>query len=276
VTLALQTNKLFADVGTGLLTSGVLVALVWFRDYLVHRIAWAWRWCYSVATRKRYVLVWIDDDRSHAQLLSKRLKIANDDRLSLRPLRRPKTLLYFPRSPRRVQAVVLLDTDVTKLADDQGTARRIEEHVREYAARGGGVIGSHDLIYRRVRSTRLQELFGCRITRFKDYQDKPVPYRRTAEGTEHPLAADLPESFALDDGEICWGEWAPDVSVIYTTDDDDRHPLVVAREYAEGRVVWINSGDKAEWLCASLSKPQPEVVTLLSNALTWVRVEDEG
>jgi uncharacterized membrane protein len=168
---------------------------------------------------------------------------------------------------------VLLDTDVTKLADDPKVARRLEEHLRAYVTGGGGIVGSHDLIYRRVRSKELQEIFGCRITTFKSYKERPVPYRCTSEGVGHPLADGLPETFELEDGEICWGDWAPDVSVVYTTDDEDRHPLVVAREYADGRVVWINSGDKAEWLCASLSKPQPEVVTLLNNALKWVRTD---
>lgn len=70
LSLAVQTGKLFEDVGTGLLTSAVLVGLVWFRDVLLHRLAWAYRWTYSIVTRKRYVLMWIDDDRSHAQLLA--------------------------------------------------------------------------------------------------------------------------------------------------------------------------------------------------------------
>jgi type 1 glutamine amidotransferase len=274
LSLAVQTSKVFEDIGTGLLTSAVLVGLVWFRDVLLHRLAWAYRWTYSTVTRKRYVLMWIDDDRSHAQLLAKRLKMANPDRLSLRALRRPKTVLYFPRSPRRVQAIVLLDTDVSKLADDPKTAKRIEEHLREYVSRGGGIVGAHDLIYRRVRSEELQHVFGCKITNFQSYKHGSVPYRQAPEGVNHPVADGLPERFQLDDGEVCWGDWAPDVSVIYATDDEHARPLVVTREYAEGRVVWINSGDKAEWLCGSLSKPQPEVVKLLNNALAWVRTDD--
>jgi hypothetical protein len=43
----------------------------------------------------------------------------------------------------------------------------------------------------------------------------------------------LPVRFELDGGEVCWGDWAPDVSVIYATDDEHARSLVVTREYAE-------------------------------------------
>lgn len=268
-------SSVAGNVAVNVLAAGAVVALIWFRDFVLLRLSWAWRWIYSLVTRKRYVLVWIDDDRSHSRKLIKRLGSQSQEGVVARPsscraLRRPRSLLFYPLSYRRTKAVVLFDTDVSKLADEARVARRVEDRVREYVENGGGLIGSHDLIYRRVRSESLQRIFGCRITNFEGVREKPVRYRINPQYGDHPLRRDLGDTFELDDGEVCSGDWAPDVAAIYTTDDEHEHPLVVAREYAEGRLVWVNSGDKAEWLCGSLARPEEPLVVLLRNALDWV------
>lgn len=215
--------------------------------------------------------MWIDDDRSYSRRLIQHLHEPGDRSLSFRAIRRPRSVLYYPRSRRRVGGVILLDTDVSKLADEPQAARLIEARLRKFVDGGGGLIGSHDLIYRRVRNTELQSVFGCKIMHFLSYKDHPVPYRLNPDQANHPLSSDLPKTYTLDDGEICWGDWAPDAVVVYTTDDDHQRPLVVCREYSDGRVVWLNSGDKADWLCASIARPEEPFVALLRNSLRWVR-----
>lgn len=259
------------NIGYNVISTIVVIALVWFRNGIFLRLGVAYRWIYSVVTGKQFVLVWIDDDRSYSRKLIRRLGDQEDRRLSFRAIKRPHSVLYYPQSKKRIGGIILLDTDVSKLADEPQTARRIEARLRAFVNRGGGLIGSHDLIYRRARNKALQSVFGCQIIHFLTYREQPVPYRLNPGQANHPLAVDLPDSFTLDDGEICWGDWAPDATIVFTTDNEHRRPLVVCREYSEGRVVWLNSGDKADWLCASIAKPEEPFVLLLRNALHWVR-----
>ena len=256
------------DVATNVAAAGAVVLIVWFRDAALRRLMHAGRWVYSVVRRRRYVLIWIDDEWSHARKLARCLRSLDSSQLSYRALRRARSVMLYPLSPRRVKAVVLIDTDVSKLSDETRVRQRIETRLREYVEDGGGIVGTHDVIYRRVRAEELQTVFGCRLTSFKGAEDDRVQYRINREFASHPLREGLPDEFDLSDGEVCWGTWAPDVDIVYT--DADKHPLVVAREVAEGRSVWLNSGDKAEWLCASIAKPEDEFVRLTFNALSWV------
>jgi hypothetical protein len=260
------------QVGLDVVGAGAVFALVWFRDFFVYRMAKLLRWLYSLVTSKRYVLLWIDDERSCTEKLMVRVEAAMTGgpapAYAFRTLLRPRSLLFFPL--KRTAAVILLDSDVSKIADEPRTARRIEEALRAYVDCGGGLVGGHDLIYRRVRSKTLQNMFGCRLTQFRSPAGGgEVPYTLCPDAARHDLRNGLPDSFRLDDGEILSGDWAPDTTPIYVSEDAARSPLVVAREFGRGRIVWINSGDRADHLCGSLSKPQKSLVLLLRNAIGW-------
>jgi hypothetical protein len=264
-------NTIAENIGYNLISTTVVIALVWFRDGIFLWLGAAYRWIYSVVTGKQFVLVWIDDDISVSRKLIRRLHDQEDSRLSFRAIKRPESVLYYPQSQKRTVGIILLDTDVSKLADEPRTARLIEARLRAFVDGGGGLIGGHDLIYRRVRNSELQLVFGCQIVHFLTHREHPVTYRLNPEQVDHPLAVDLTDGFTLDDGEICWGEWEPDATIVFTTNDEHQRPLVVCRESSEGRVVWLNSGDKADSLCASISTPEEPFVLLLRNALRWVR-----
>lgn len=262
--------SLAENTGSNVISAAVVFLVLWFRDAIFLKARAAYRWLYSLLTGRRFVLVWIDGEKSYADRLIKRLRDHDQasSRLSYQAIRRPREVLFYPRSSKRVAGIVLLDTDVSKLADEPKTADRIETHLQAFVEKGGGLIGGHDLIYRRARNRKLQTIFGCKLVHFAGYKDRPVPYRLNMP--DHRLAADLPASFALDDGEICWGDWAADAEIVLTTKDETQRPLVVCREYSRGRVVWLNSGDRGEQLCPSIAKPEDQFVLLLRNSLRWV------
>jgi glycerophosphoryl diester phosphodiesterase len=256
------------SIGADVASAALVVLLVGFRNVIFLRVGAAYRWLDSVFTRRRFVLVWIDDDRSYADRLIGRLRDHDQaSRLNYHAIKRPRDLLFYPRSPKRVAGIVLLDTDVSKLADEPKTADRIEARLKAFIESGGGLIGSHDLIYRRARNEKLQAVFGCKLVDFESYQ--LVPYHLNQPN--HSLAADLPGDFTLNDREVCWGKWSSDVAIVFTTKDKAQRPLVVCREYPKGRVVWLNSGDRGEQLCPSIAAPEEPFVLLLRNALRWVR-----
>jgi type 1 glutamine amidotransferase len=244
-------------------------------DLVRRRLFRAGRWVKSRVSRRHYVLVWIDDETGYARKLIKRLREMTTAQ-GLMPetmfhvMTTPRDLLRYPLSRSTTASVILLNTDVSKLADDPAISQAIQARLCRYVEGGGGVIGSHDLIYRRVRAEVLQKMFGCTITQFNS--QPIVTYRPRLD---HPLRKDLSE-FSLSDGEVCWGRWAPDVTVVYDTEvcapGHDAHvqPVVVARDFGEGRLVWLNSGDKTDWLCQSIGAPEEPLVLLLRNALIWV------
>jgi Trehalose utilisation len=268
---AFDTGLVAENIGYNVISTAVVVALVWFREGIFLRLGAAYRWIYSVMTGKRFVLVWIDDDRNYSHKLIRRLRDQEGDELNFHAIKRPQSVLYYPLSPARTACIVLLDTDVSKLADEPETTGLIEDRLRAFVTGGGGLIGSHDLIYRRTRNEVLQSIFGCQLDQYVTHGEQPVKYRINPEHANHPLAADLPRDFELDDGEVCWGKWLPDTTAVFRTSDENSRPLVVCREYLEGRVVWLNSGDRTDCLCASIALPEEPFVTLLRNALRWVQ-----
>jgi len=125
--------------------------------------------------------------------------------LLFRDLGTPEDILNYALTPRVVGCVILLITDVTKLSEDAGTRSKIQEALALYVARGGGLIGTHDIAYRRVRNDALQQVFGGVTNQFRR-TDQPVVYLRNPE-VHHPVADGLPDSFSLNDGEVVWGTW---------------------------------------------------------------------
>lgn len=260
---------LAANVGSNVAAALVVIILVWFRNIIIRKVATFGHWLASFTRQRRYVLVWIDDHRSQSAKIC-RILTSNDAKgYVYKSLEQPGSIFLYSMSIRRLSVIILIDSDVTKLADKPKVQKRIEKRLESFVARGGTLVGTHDVIYRRVRCTELQEMFGCQTTTFFPRRDGKVRYQLMPEAETHPLRADLPDQFDLDDGEVVWGKWAPDADVIYATPEDEPKPLVVAREHGDGRLVWLNSGDKAEWLCASVAAPEKPFIKLLVNSIRW-------
>lgn len=258
-------------VGSSLVATAIVVILVWCRDVLRYRIAWLGRALRCAATRSSYVLVWNDDSKAQSHKLIKHLKPELGRGIIFKALPEPDALRFYPLGPRRTRAVVLLDTDVTKLSPNPKHAEHIEKRLDKYVEGGGGLIAGHDVIWRRVRSHKLQKIAGGTLKRFESFRDDPVQYKIKDGQDEHPLRTGLDDTFALADGEVCFGEWTKDAVTVYATGDNQAHPLVVAREYAKGRAVWLNSGDMTDsGLCQSIAKPDDNFIRLLVNAINWV------
>lgn len=259
------------EIGTSLLATAIVVILVWCRDVLRYRIAWLGRAMRCVVTRSTYVLVWNDDSKAQSHKLIKHLKPELGRKIIFKALPQPDALRFYPLGSRRTRAVVLLDTDVTKLASNPKHAKQIEDRLDKYVEGGGGLVAGHDVIWRRVRSEKLQKIAGGKLKRFEVFRDRPVQYKINDGQDKHPLRSGLADTFALADGEVCYGEWTSDSVTVYATNDDEAYPLVVAHEYANGRSVWINSGDMTDsGLCQSIAVPDENFIRLLVNAINWV------
>jgi glycerophosphoryl diester phosphodiesterase len=256
-----------SSVAVNLVSSALIVILVWFKLEVKHVILLVGRRLRSALIGTKYVLVWNDDTPELSAGLVHQLADLHPTR-SFRILATPSDILEYPLTPQCVEGIVLIDCDVTSLAETAASRQRVEQALERYLVRGGGIVGTHDLIYRRTRATTLQRLFGCQINWFVR-QDTPVSYCVTAAGLDHAISRGLPEVFMLEDGEICWGSWAIDTDTLFETDSEPRRPLVVCRDVHQGRVVWLNSADRSNDPAPSVSKPSAELVRLLSNSLDW-------
>lgn len=207
----------------------------------------------------KHVLIWSDFDRGTQNKIIKRLGLGEE--YFVEELVEPVEILS--KNLAEIDTIILIDTDVTKLSNNDSTLERINEALVGYVEGGGRLICTHDLIYRRTRNEPLQNMYGCRITNF---QPQPaVRYIKTEDCAEQGTFASLPEEFVLHDDEICWGSIAPDVEVYFETEDG--RPLVFSREYGNGVCIWLNSGDFKEYPSKSILKPEKEFVALLREAL---------
>jgi glycerophosphoryl diester phosphodiesterase len=244
------------------------------RDPIVRGVRILWHSLVVLVTQRRYILVWNDVDPSHsARLVSLLANAFPDCRFSV--LERISELSNFHLGPSNVCAVVLIDTDVSKLAPDVRVARRLERRLIRYLMRGGGIVGTHDIIYTRVRNEQLQVAFGGTVSSFTRTSE-PVRYLRTEEGKSHPLSRNLPDVFELDDHEVVWGDWQKDCTIHYVTASEQHTALVVSRSYWNGRLVWANSGDNGHTLAESISRPQEPFVRIIENAILWVSRRRQG
>lgn len=281
--ILLSVLQTVGSIAIGIAASTIFAVLLWLKDHLgQQRVVVCCRWLFSTVTNRSYVLVWLDDEASgtsHAATLISSLQNAavaqSATRLSFANVGRPTGLLFYPLTPRRTRAVILLDTDVTKLADQLAVATRIETNLRKYVEKGGRLVGSHDLIYRRVRATVLQGVLGYTTNDFLDAKNNSVAYKVAAQHSEHFLRTGLADEFVLTDNEVCWGDAPPSAGaeVIFYTGaeiEEQYRPLVVTRQHGQGRTVWLNSGDRGKALCASIATPEDGLVRLLRNAIDWV------
>ncbi len=197
------------------------IASVWFTS---------WHFFVAHLTRRRYVLLWNDVDKDISHRLAAKLASALP-RMRVRP-ESARRLLTYPRSPRVVSAVVLIDTDVSKLSGDDEVRNKIEDHLIGYLEQGGGIVGTHDIVYRRTRNDRLSKAFGDgHIDNFE--RTRTVRYQTVAEHAMHPLTTGLQREFDLSDGELLRSHWNDSGVQISVPDGRQpaprRRPLVLQR-----------------------------------------------
>ena len=75
----------------------------------------------------------------------------------------------------------------------------------------------------------------------------------------------MPETFTLQDGELCWGEVEYYVDVHFKTPEGI--PLVFSREYGDGICIYLHSGDYKFNPPPSIGKPEKEFIELLREAI---------
>jgi len=252
----------------------LIVALVVFaRERIVMLWFIAWRATVRICSRKPFILIWNDHDRAVGIRLATALR-RHLTGARIEAIESPHQVRYYPLHPWFVRAVILIDTDVTKFSERERTREQVEQSLMSFLERGGGLVGTHDVNYRRVRNTKLQKAFGCEVVDFVR-SNGPIEYVVDGRHSGHPLRQGLKDQFSLDDGEVIFGPWHDQAQVVYATTEGK--PLVIANHFGGGRLVWLNSGDKKQdSLCPSLNGPQSELVQLLANAVGWVSANDRG
>lgn len=209
----------------------------------------------------KHVLMWADFDRGSLSKIINKMDL--DSSYYVEVMEEPVEMLS--KNLQAIDSIVLFVTDVTKLSNNDYVLEKINTALAEYVENGGRLIGAHDLIYRRTRNGKLQEIFGCKISNFKQLSD--VKYYKTESCKEDGNFLALPDEFTLRDDEICWGQTAPDIDVFFETEDGI--PLVFGREYGRGMCIWFNSGDFKDYPSKSLLKPQDNFVLLLKEMLKF-------
>ena len=171
--------------------------------------------------------------------------------------------------------MALIITEVTRFSEEKRERVRYQLRLKQYISRGGGVLGGHDIIYLRAHNHILEEVFGCRTVTYHRAKSAAIRYVVNENQRSHPICEQLPNAFELSDEEVTTGKWADVATVLYSTGGRPPIPLVTARSYGKGKVVWTNTGDSGEYPPKSLSDPEPNYVALLSAALEWLATPDE-
>jgi len=157
--------------------------------------------------------------------------------------------------------------DVTKLASSEKGREKLQEHICAYVKKGGILVGTHDIIYRRVRNIKLESVYGCTITNFTSV-DGLLTYKIDQDFYSHPLVRSLSHSFEIDDGELCWGDWKDGAQQIAScTNNGKEYPVIVARKYEKGILIWMNTGDQKTSQCNAIKKLDANFIKLLSNSI---------
>lgn len=165
-------------------------------------------------SRNSYVLVWTDEDIYVSKKICKELRKYFDHKI-IKAISQPIDILKYPSVPTFTCAIILIVTDVAKLSENNKLRKRIQQNLVKFVDRGGGLIGTHDIVYRRVRNEMLEKAFGCRLTNFERCKNGIVKYKKNTNYLNHRIASSLPDEFELTDNEICWGNWSADTSVIF-------------------------------------------------------------
>lgn len=262
---------------TNVISSFVVSALVFlyalsgkFRIYLLvflHYIKFKFM-------NKKVIFVWNDDEIYYSDNIIASLKSRNKDYHFI-ALNAPEEILYYPLLTKHIHLINFFVADVTKLSSNNKIREKIQTKILSYVSKGGTFVGSHDILYRRTKNEKFQVAFGCKITKFQTIQE-PIIYKVNDFYKEHPILAGLPEQFPLEDHEVCWGEWddaAHKLLVLETNFNgmSEEIPLLVLKEYENGILIWINSGDKGEeGLCKSIKNPDGKLIHILANIINYV------
>ena len=207
----------------------------------------------------KHILLWGDFDDANLEKIVRKLKL--DAEYYVEILEDPVEILS--KNLGEIDTIVLIITDCTKLSNNEFALKRLNEGLVDFVRQGGRLVCTHDVIYRRTRNELLQNMFGCKITNFR--QSNEVVYIKTEECRDSDVFTSLNDRFILHDAEICWGNIADDVDVFFKTEDDI--PLVFAREYGSGICVYLNPGDFKERPPRSILKPEKEFVDLLRESI---------
>lgn len=224
--------------------------------------------------RTKYVLIWND----HKIDLSEKIAdLLNDKGVTyqFRFLIEPDELLKYPLSPKYIQTIILIVTDVTKLSESEPNRNQIQLKLVNYVRKGGTLFGTHDLIYRRCRNRTLQQAFGCETYNFLRVQT-PINAEIILVHKEHPLLRGIDLNPIFHDGEVCYGEWDYDAMILiqtvdnYPFADNNKVPLLAVRHTGScGTLIWLNSADKSDVVAKSLSEPYKEVIKIMYNAIVY-------
>jgi hypothetical protein len=221
----------------------------------------------------RTVLLYTDcDDELHtSRTLARHIESATSDyglRVRVKVALNGADLMRRPISGPGLHAVILLVTDVTQFTSKRRDNDRFQNGLARYAHGGGCLILGHDVVYRRSRNKRLQELAGCSLDRYARPNNRVVHYVRVDYGdrmsADKELLRALPQVMALGDNEVVIGSWKADVEYLYHWQDDETVPLVTRRTVGNGKVYWLNSGDSnASGPPRALAKPDEQFIELL-------------
>ena len=224
--------------------------------------------------RTKYILIWNDHKVDLSEKIGELLK-DKGVKYRFKFLVEPDELLTYPLSPKYIQTIILIVTDVTKLSESEPKRNQIQLNIFRYVRRGGTLFGTHDLIYRRCRNKTLQEAFGCETFNFLRVQT-PLNAEVIAGYKDHPLLKGIDLNPKFEDGEVCYGEWDNDAMILiqtvenYPFADNNKVPLLAIRHTGSyGTLIWLNSADKSDEVAKSLSEPYKEVVKLLYNSITY-------
>lgn len=157
--------------------------------------------------------------------------------------------------------VIILYTDRTTGGYDYDIPTETEQLLKDFVAKGGGLIGFHDTIFYWANNRVLEEVFGVKSRGFTNRDNTYIIVDKS-----HPITQGLPDSFLVDDDEILHTEIQTDVQILIKTDYKDM-PAVTVRQYGKGRVVWINAG---HYNPPAITKSDPNIVRLYINAAKWV------
>ncbi len=253
-----------------LATIAFIGAIMWGRNFgvkIIHRLL---RWLQRLVTRKPFILIWTDVGFEICVGLANKVQ----ERMpgyTVKPLRAAADIGKYPLHPWATGAIALIVAEVTKFSEDKRRRKVFQERLKRYVGAGGGLFGGHDIIYLRTRNEILQQIFGCQSNSY--YRSaRAVRYTVTDANSEHPICKQLPADFQLTDEEVTTGEWSDVASVLYSTGGKKKHPLVTARGFGRGRVVWSNSGDSGVYPPKSISAPEDNYVALLCASLGWLAI----
>lgn len=212
----------------------------------------------------RRILFWSDLNENDNTGLLAQLETMVDSSVHFENLKDPLDILRSLQRDDPPDTIVLVDTDVTKLVSNAKALDRLNEELSSFVRDGGRLVCTHDLIYRRTKNAKLQDLFGCKVTRF-DRRDEVV-YKKTDECRSLGVFPGLPDRFVLHDGEVCWIENPPPGVKVFFRDEAGR-PLVFARKRGRGICIWLNTGDSTEYAPATILNPDAEFFALLRDCI---------